>query len=700
MPVWSSGGAGHFAKAPARTPAATWTGPETGAQVAPPTYTGSYQSVPNSMFPLSRELHRELSCRSPTPEVLGGLMLRSEPPLPSRSPTPHFNKIDHPVDVGFGGMHDFSIGPSVKRLEHFIAERCEHFDGCFSAQKEILEQILALASRPVEHSVKVAPGCILRSVDAPANNGVCVVNSTPTETPPPQIAPNAESSSEEEDGTDSNDSGISSLESERESQVGGKETLRRLSLVVPVGLRSAIGVEQARPTIARAKTTEMKLDEEVKRHLSIAQSSKKCHKPKGRSQGDDELQKQNEVWVDGEGKLSRWARAYASLVKGAYFDYFIGIFIVLNTLFLGRQVDVEVRSTLGAVSKEQPYNAAVETFFAVLFTVELLMRLSVYRLRFFCCLWNLFDVLVVACAVVEECIKYGVGANTVLGKLKVFRLMRVFKLARAMKIIRVLRAFRELRIVMRSIFSCFRSLFWTLLLLTLVMYVVSIIIMDELAMAKDQGSYDSSTENGHFNIVHFGGLDRSILTLYQCVTGGLLWSNTLRAVEEVVPWIWVAWVWYVGFVGYAIANTVTGIFVDQAMKTAQEDARNMMAEEEGRRRSMMAELRQMLYKCDSNGDGVVSAEKMRKLCRTRQLRQLFRSFDVDPTDVLAYFDLVCSVNQTLPISEVDSFSRGLFRLKGFAKNLDVVALTWRQKLLHKEFKAKEAIMNDILVKLS
>eukprot|EP00929_Paragymnodinium_shiwhaense_P102107 TRINITY_DN6529_c0_g1_i1.p1 TRINITY_DN6529_c0_g1~~TRINITY_DN6529_c0_g1_i1.p1 ORF type:complete len:837 (+),score=213.27 TRINITY_DN6529_c0_g1_i1:178-2688(+) len=431
------------------------------------------------------------------------------------------------------------------------------------------------------------------------------------------------------------------------------------------------------------KASEAQIQKELEKHLQNARKKASSCKPKGRSKDKAGHHGKHEVWVDGEGACMRCWRKFSNYVKSISFDYQVGVLIVVNTAFLGFEVDQQAR---GTDASTMVFLGVAETVFSMIFLVELLIRILVWRLRFCCSLWNIFDTFVVMCSVIEECVKYGIGGETGIGKLRLFRLMRVFKLARTLRIIRVLRAFRELRIVMMSMLSCMRSLVWTLCLLFIFIYVMAIFIMVELT--SHDNAFDE-TNNGIKRTEYFGSLPATLLTMYQSFTGGLLWEVPAGALSEIIPWISIPWVLFSGFVVFAIANTVTGIFVDQATKCIQDDARNVGLEEFDMRAARIADLRQAFFSADAEGAGYISQHQLSKLCKNKQVAAKLRECDVDVQDVLALFELISTVDMKVPLEDIDAFIRGIFRIKGTARQLDVVALSCRQKAMAQKWHKEE-----------
>merc|ERR1719162_1946440 len=107
--------------------------------------------------------------------------------------------------------------------------------------------------------------------------------------------------------------------------------------------------------------------------------------------------------------------------------------------------------------------------------------------------WNCLDVLVVSLQIFEELFTVAVhgydseGANL---NLSFLRLLRVLRLVRLVRLVRVLRFIRELRTLVTSIFGSLMSLTWTITLLVLVIYVVSLfftqVVSDNLDNVEDK----------------------------------------------------------------------------------------------------------------------------------------------------------------------------------------------------------------------
>lgn len=433
---------------------------------------------------------------------------------------------------------------------------------------------------------------------------------------------------------------------------------------------------------------------ELEKHLQSC--GQPTSKPEGRS-GGRSYHQSDEEYADGEGILTKWARKYAAFVRSDAFDYGIGLVIMLNTAFLGVQVDLEVRKQRSA--QEEDVLDSIETAFVVIFLLELLARLSVDRLRFWCSLWNLFDLALVLMALLETAIKYGVGSGYLGGAFNVVRSLRIVKVMKTFRVVRVVRAFRELRVVVMSIARCFRSLFWTLLLLFVVIYIVAVLILVELSGMDDAfvttGKINGYNDLGQWRSIFFPNLPRAMYTLFQCVTGGLLWSEAALALEALGVGFNLIWIAFVAFVIFTIGNIMCGIFVDHAIKSALDDVRNVADEEHDKRMTSLSSFRAACFSMDKSGSGFLTRTMLVKFCDHPTAKKFCQNFDIDSRDIFQLFDHIADPSGKVSLADFDDFSRDCMRLKGLARNSEVVAVNNQLRTLLRKQRMSLRLLRDI-----
>merc|ERR1712110_579411 len=94
----------------------------------------------------------------------------------------------------------------------------------------------------------------------------------------------------------------------------------------------------------------------------------------------------------------------------------------------------------------------IDRMFCAIFTIELILRLFLYRSHFFTMTgfqWNIFDLVLVSLQVLEVVTRllFNASHNTNVGALRLLRFLRLLRLTR---IIRVLRSAEGLRTIVAS----------------------------------------------------------------------------------------------------------------------------------------------------------------------------------------------------------------------------------------------------------
>mmetsp|Transcript_76725 Transcript_76725/g.193713 ORF Transcript_76725/g.193713 Transcript_76725/m.193713 type:complete len:866 (+) Transcript_76725:65-2662(+) len=376
--------------------------------------------------------------------------------------------------------------------------------------------------------------------------------------------------------------------------------------------------------------------------------------------------------------------AMTRLVQSIYFDAFVGFLVLANAVFIGVQTDRI------ATHRSQDIPAAfqiLEHSFVALFSLELGLRLAVHGRRFFRMQgweWNLFDLIVLMMQFVETVLAdvYGRAEGSALPtNFSFIRLLRVLRLVRVIRVIRVLRLISELRTIVTSIMSSLKFLVWTIVLLCFIIYLVAIYFTQLVADCIDgaeegflSGS-DQDDERGRLQH-YFSGLARTVLTLFQCITGGVDWGEVLEPLAgQVSPWTAVVFALYIAFAVLAMLNVVTGVVVESSILNAKADKDFFM----------INNVRELF----KSADGRVSTEMtwdafMSQLDRP-EMRAYFKAMDLDPSEARGLFRLL-DMDDSGRIDE-EEFLNGCLRLRGPAKALDLALVMKEMRRVSMQLRA-------------
>jgi len=284
--------------------------------------------------------------------------------------------------------------------------------------------------------------------------------------------------------------------------------------------------------------------------------------------------------------------------------------------------------------------------------------------------WNRFDFVVTLATVAEVATTMLVDDSTLGQGAKLLRAIRVVRLLR---ILRLVSFFRELRAMVYSIIAVMQSLFWTVVLLLLILYV--------FALQFTQGAVDYLSETGGWQSEDalvvairddFGSLSATIFSLYLAMTGGQGWGEYIPQLTD-MHWSYVViFVGFITFVILAVLNIVTGIVVETAISKAQGEKDSMIHEAMQKKKESLEEVEQLFNEIDLDGSGSVTRAELEEFLKDERMQAYLIALELEPSETMQLFE-VLDVDGGGQV-DIREFADGVMRFKGDAKSLEVAAL--------------------------
>ena len=222
-----------------------------------------------------------------------------------------------------------------------------------------------------------------------------------------------------------------------------------------------------------------------------------------------------------------------ALVESSRFQNAILVVIVINAIVIGMETSPALMDSYG------PLLIALDTIALVIFIVEILMKLFVYRLSFFKDGWNIFDFVIVAVALLPTS-----------GSLSVLRALRI------LRALRLVSAMPKMRKVVQGLFAAIPSMGTVILLLGLVFYIAAVMATKLFGSEFPQW---------------FGSIGASLYSLFQIMTLESWSMGIVRPIMEVYPWAWVFFVPFVLVTSFVVLNLFIAIIVNAMHEEADEE---------------------------------------------------------------------------------------------------------------------------------
>lgn len=389
-----------------------------------------------------------------------------------------------------------------------------------------------------------------------------------------------------------------------------------------------------------------------------------------------EHRKKSQIFLEEVPPWRRWAK---HLVRNSKFEWFCAVLIILCALMIG----LEANWTMLNIGESQPVIFRVlNSCFNVAFTLELFLRLLVDQWFFFNCKngsihWNILDSILVTIAVVEEILLIALATSVQMSGLKILRMVR---LARILRIVRVVRFFSELRVMVNGVIGSAKSLCWALLLLVGVNFLFGVVFM-QLSM----DFLESSDPAQHVDLLqYYGSLPRTMLTLYQAISGGIDWYNAVVVLYPVGVWMEYIFCSYVFFTVFCCLNIVTGIFVDnaKALKVADEEAMHHEAMKE--RQKWISEVAELFSKIVEKDAKLTKDDFVYHVTNSDRINTCFYHLGIntETTNTDELWDLF-DIDASGCIDQ-DEFAIGIRQFHGMARSIDLFKLRKEVKEILKQ----------------
>ena len=220
-----------------------------------------------------------------------------------------------------------------------------------------------------------------------------------------------------------------------------------------------------------------------------------------------------------------------TILESAGVRKFITAVILFNAVILGLETSDMAMAKVGLLI------GFLDRMCLAIFVLELVLKLLVYRLRFFRDGWNIFDFVIVAVSLVP--------AAQSLSVLRILRILRVVSVAPRLR--RVVEGFITALPGMASVF----------LLMGIIFYIGSVISTQLFSTDFPQW---------------FGSLAQSAYSLFQIMTLESWSMGIVRPVMEVYPYAWAFFVPFIMVTTFAVVNLLVGLIVNSMQDAHSEEA--------------------------------------------------------------------------------------------------------------------------------
>lgn len=283
-------------------------------------------------------------------------------------------------------------------------------------------------------------------------------------------------------------------------------------------------------------------------------------------------------------------------------------------------------------TKPSMWLTVVDYCFYAVYLTELVLRFAVYGVLVLKSHWVKFDTFLVTASTVDIIVNL-VSTTEVLNQVMLVRLLRLARLARAL---RLMVQFQTLWQLVQGLFHSIGTLFWTFLLVMLLMYIAAVTGMELIKV--DQELPVDHPYNAAASLCFRDTMD-AILTLLQVFSFDSI-GGIYRPLVKQNVFCFVYFVLAMLILSIALMNLVTAVMVNSSLDQASQDKEAKKAWEAARKAKQMESLKKMFLELDEDGSGELSLEELLDApeSATDQLKEIAGSSDLEELFGLLDYD--------------------------------------------------------------
>jgi hypothetical protein len=178
-------------------------------------------------------------------------------------------------------------------------------------------------------------------------------------------------------------------------------------------------------------------------------------------------------------------------------------------------------------------------------------------------------------------------------------------------------------------------------------------------MVAPQQEVDPSQKLLH----HFGSLERSMLTLFESIAGGISWEGAMYELRHHdCMWLSRVYILFMVVVMFAVLNVVTGVFVTSAMASSDPE----------KRKAALVNLERFFETADADGSGTLDEAEFRLMVDTsKELKIILQTLGIGHDEAVQLFELMDQDGSGE--LESDEFVKGVTKFQGQVSAIDFAA---------------------------
>jgi hypothetical protein len=152
--------------------------------------------------------------------------------------------------------------------------------------------------------------------------------------------------------------------------------------------------------------------------------------------------------------------------------------------------------------------------------------------------------------------------------------------------------------------------------------------------------------------------------------------------EDVGAFEAMAFIFFIGFYGFAVVTILSGIFIEKALAAAQPDRESMALEQRRVDESDTMQLKTLLRTIDCDRNGRLTYEEFTAALEDLHVQAYLRSLGLAVNDAAMFFNLLVQQSGTNEL-QIEDIAQRMCRMKGNATAMDLQSLMFETSIIRK-----------------
>jgi len=228
--------------------------------------------------------------------------------------------------------------------------------------------------------------------------------------------------------------------------------------------------------------------------------------------------------------------------------------------------------------------------------------------------------------------------------------------------------------------------------------VVAVVCVQAFINHLDESNWNKPAEFMQLVDHHFGTVQKGVLTLFQTVTGGVLWETVYQLLEEAAGIQAGVVIFYIFFYNLVFFNIVTSVFVEKGKDLAQVDHDASMMDRRRKDEQLIGQIAHVfasqVKKMGANHQKVTRAV-FEAILDSHDVLDFFAAHSLDIQEALLFYNVLVSKVPEGYLS-LEVIAEGCVKLKGLATSLDLLTVMFDVQALATQQRSEYEMLHNKL----